>query len=78
MENTTDNSLQEIYEYKDYIKENEDLILNKKNEIIKIISAFIKAGSNIERDVFPKMKYRSYYMPGFEKSHIADPIEYGE
>ena len=26
------------------------------------MSAFIKAGTNIERDIYPKMKYRSLYM----------------
>ena len=73
-ENTQDNDEATIREYKDYIKENEDLILDKKNEVIKIVSAFIKAGTNIQKEVYPKMIYKSYYMPGFQDDHVADII----
>ena len=52
-------------EYGEYISENADIILNKKNQVIKILNAFIKAGSNLDRDVFPKLKYKHEYIPGF-------------
>lgn len=51
-----------IQEFKDFKKENDDIILNSKDQIIRIMNAFIKAGTNIERDIYPKMKYRSMYM----------------
>ena len=62
-------------EYAEYIKENAELICNKKNQVIRILNAFIKAGSNLDRDVFPKLKYKSEYIPGFadgsKKDHYA-------
>ena len=70
--NKEDNDDATISEYKEYIKENEDLILDKKNEIIKIITAFIKAGTNVQKEVYSKMIYKSYYMPGFTNDHVAD------
>ena len=36
--------------------------MNQKQTIIKIITSFLKAGTNVERDIYPKMKYRSLYM----------------
>ena len=74
-ENTEENDKSTIREYKEYIKENEDLILDKKNEVIKIVSAFIKAGTNINKEVYPKMIYKSYYMPGFPDDHVGDIID---
>jgi len=53
-------------EYGEYIKENEDLICDKKNEVVKILQAFVKAGTNLDRDVLPKMKYRALYIPEFK------------
>lgn len=52
-------------EYAEYIKENAELVCDKKNTVIRILNAFIKAGSNLDRDVFPKLKYKSEYIPGF-------------
>jgi hypothetical protein len=52
-----------------YIKENEDIILNKKNEIIKIMNAFMKAGTDLDKEIIPKMKYKNYYMPSGESKH---------
>ena len=52
-------------EYSEYVKENEEVIDTKKNMVIKILNAFLKAGSNLDRDVFPKLKYKHEYIPGF-------------
>jgi hypothetical protein len=52
-------------EFVEYIKENEDLVLDKKNQVIKICNAFMKAGINLELDVYPKLKYKSLYLPEF-------------
>ena len=37
-------------------------IFKLKDQIIKIMNAIIKAGTDIERDIYPKMKYRALYM----------------
>lgn len=47
--------LVEVSEYKDYIKENEGVIIGLKEQLLRIMNAFIKAGTNIERDIFPKL-----------------------
>ena len=36
------------------------------------MQAFIKAGTNLERDIYPKMKYKGMYMPQFESDHAID------
>ena len=51
-----------MQEFEDFKKENDDIILNSKDQIIRMMNAFIKAGTNIERDIYPKMKYRALYM----------------
>ena len=55
-------------EYKEYIKENADLIQTKKDTVIRILNAFIKAGTNMEKFVFPRMQHRSSYIPDFEEN----------
>ena len=53
-------------EYGEYIKENDDLINDKKNEVLRILQAFVKAGTNLDRDVLPKLKHRALYIPEFK------------
>ena len=47
----------EANEYLEFVKENEEVITDKKGEVLKILTAFMKAGTDIERDIYPKMKY---------------------
>ena len=55
---------------RDYIKENEDLILDKKNQLLKILNAFMKAGTDLSKEVYPRMKYKGLYLPEFQnESH---------
>ena len=62
-------------EYIEYIKENEGVINNFKDQIIRIMNAFLKAGTNVDRDVYPKMKYKGLYMPEFQNEHACDHID---
>ena len=52
-------------EMKEYIKENQDLILDKKNQLLKILNAFMKAGIDLSKEVYPRMKYKGLYLPEF-------------
>ena len=48
----------------DYIAENEALIIKTKDEILKILNAFMKAGIDIDKEgVLMKMVHRDMYMP---------------
>ena len=38
------------------------------------MNAFMNAGSNIDRDIYPRLKYKGLYMPEFEKDHAIDGI----
>lgn len=49
-------------DYKYYIKENNEIIIRSKDEIWRILTAFIKAAMNLDKDVYPKLKYRNLYM----------------
>ena len=52
-------------EMKEYIKENQDLILDKKNQLLKILNAFMKAGIDLSKEVYPRMRYKGLYLPEF-------------
>ena len=69
-----DNQDDEEYriELKQYIKENQDLILDKKNQLLKILNAFMKAGTDLSKEVYPRMKFKGLYLPEFENDHICD------
>ena len=54
-------------EYQEYIKENADLVCTKKDTVIRILNAFMKAGTNLDKEVFPRMQHRSSYIPGFSE-----------
>lgn len=49
-------------DYKSYIKENNDIIIRTKDEIWRILSAFLKAGMNLDKDVYPKLKHKDLYL----------------
>ena len=49
----------------EYVKENEDLILDKKNQLLKILNAFMKAGTDLSKEVYPRMKFKGLYLPEF-------------
>ena len=65
-------NLMEISEYRDYIEENEGVIIGKKDKIIRIITAFLKAGTNVDSEIYPKMPHRHLYMQMGEKDHQCD------
>ena len=44
------------------IRENEELILKTKDEVYKILTAFLKAGINLDKEVFPTMPWRELYL----------------
>ena len=47
-----------------YISENEGIIMKTKDEIIRILVAFLKVGIDIDKDeVLSKMQHRHLYMP---------------
>ena len=47
-----------------YISENEGIIMKTKDEIIRILVAFLKVGIDIDKDeVLSKMQHRLLYMP---------------
>ena len=51
-------------EMHEYIKENEGIILRSKDEVLRILSAFLKAGIHIDKEgILTKMKHRHLYMP---------------
>jgi len=52
--------------YKQVIAENEDVMLNHKNMVFRIISAFIKAGVKLQAEVYPKLKNKQLYLPEFQ------------
>ena len=47
-----------------YISENEGIIMKTKDEIVRILVAFLKVGIDIDKDeVLSKMQHRLLYMP---------------
>jgi len=62
----------EIEEFRGFIAENEDVILNLKNQMLRMLNAFMKAGTNLEKEIYPKLKYKGLYMPEFSSEHICD------
>ena len=57
-----------IQEYKDVITENEDVILDQKSMVYRIVSAFIRAGVNLQKEIYPKLKNKHLYLVEFEGS----------
>jgi hypothetical protein len=33
------------------------------------MNAFMKAGTDLDKEIIPKMKYKNYYMPSGESKH---------
>lgn len=60
-----------------YIKENNEIIEKSKEEIHKILNAFLKSGINLDKEVMPKLKYKSLYLNEDEsfKSHLPTQSE---
>ena len=59
----TETNKETIHEYQAYIRENEKIIGNRKGDVSKILSAFIKAKLDIDKIVLPKLKNRHLYLP---------------
>jgi hypothetical protein len=38
---------------------------------MRILSAFLKAGTNLGRDIYPKLKNKALYLPEFQDHHSA-------
>jgi hypothetical protein len=47
-----------------YVKENNEIIENTKEEIMRILNAFLKSGMNLDKEVYPQLKYKSLYLGG--------------
>ncbi len=45
-----------------YINENDEIIMRTKDEIYRILTAFLKSGINIDKEVFPVMPWRKLYL----------------
>ena len=52
-----------ITEYEEYIKNNNQILKRFKDQSFRIVSAFVKAGANLEKDIYPLMKHKALYMP---------------
>ena len=51
-------------EWHKYVEENESIIMRTKDEILRILNAFLAAGIDIDRDnVLSGMQHRALYMP---------------
>ena len=51
-------------EWQKYVEENESIIMRTKDEILRILNAFLAAGIDIDRDnVLTGMQHRALYMP---------------
>ena len=50
-------------EYESYIRENDEIIGNRKVDVSKILSAFIKGKLDVDKIVLPKLKNRHLYLP---------------
>ena len=61
-----------ITEYEEYVKNNDRVLGRFKDQSLRIVGAFIKAGANLERDVYPYMKYKALYMPQFHDQQEID------
>ena len=55
-----------------YIKENDRLILRSRDEIHRILTAFIKSGITIDKEILPQMKYRDLYLEEKLKGVIGE------
>ena len=59
-------------EMPEYLKENEGIIMKTKDEILKILNAFMKAGIDLDKEgVLMKMPHRGLYMIEEEGSQKA-------
>ena len=58
-----------IHEYKVCLRENYKIIKRVKKDIFKILKAFLKAKINLNKKVYPKLKYKDLYRYEFEKEN---------
>ncbi len=47
-----------------YIEENNEIILRAKDDIYKIVNAFLQSGIDLDVEVFPALKHKSLYLEG--------------
>ena len=46
-----------------YLKENNEIMAKAKQNLLLFLSKFLKIGINLEKEVFPFLRYRDIYMP---------------
>ena len=63
-------------EKEEYIAENEAIIARSKHEILGVLGAFVKAGVDLEKEVYPALKHRQLWMGG-DKDKASDSEERG-
>ncbi len=60
-------------EWRNYIQENEKIIVRTKDEILRILNAFMQAGIDLDKEnVMAKMVHRGLYMPEDSKTSIIN------
>ena len=63
-------------EWHKYVEENESIIMRTKDEILRILNAFLAAGIDIDREnVLSGMQHRALYMPPDHLASNLVPIE---
>ena len=65
-------------DYRLYIKENYEIIMRTKDDVIKIINAFLKSGINLQKEVYPQLKYRSLYLDENGESTLEESMRQEE
>ena len=59
--------MQDDPDWENYVRENEDIIVRTKDEIVKIMVAFLKVGVNLDKEVLGKLKHKNLYLGEEEK-----------
>ena len=62
-------------EMEGYLAENEAIIARSKHEILGILSAFTKAGVDVEKEVYPGLKHRQLWMGGSKENNALSSKE---
>eukprot|EP00347_Sterkiella_histriomuscorum_P012898 403366795 len=54
-------------EMPEYLKENEQLIIKSKDELLTILNAFLKSGIDLDKEVYTQLQYRHLWMVNEEE-----------
>ena len=59
--------MQDDPDWENYVRENEGIIVKTKDEIVRIMVAFMKVGVNLDKEVLGKLKHKNLYLGEEEK-----------